>query len=139
MGVFQRRIRLHTRGHGQVQDVTGLVQDVVAESKIETGLANVFNMGSTGAVGTIECEPGLCHDLPEALDRLIPPGREYGHEAAWADGNAHSHLQATLLGPSLTIPVYKGKLLLGTWQQIVHLECDVKPRSRELVVTVIGD
>jgi secondary thiamine-phosphate synthase enzyme len=139
MSVFQKRIRLHTRGHAHVQNVTDLVQNIVAESGVQNGLANVFNVGSTGAVGTLEYEPGLSGDLPEMLDRLIPPGRDYGHEAAWQDGNAHSHLQATLLGPSLSVPVYKGRLLLGEWQQIVHVECDIKPRSREIVVTVMGE
>jgi secondary thiamine-phosphate synthase enzyme len=77
--------------------------------------------------------------LPEMLDRLIPPSREYGHEQAWHDGNGHSHLQATLQGPSLTVPVAQGKLVLGTWQQIVLLECDIRPRQRTLVVTVLGE
>lgn len=139
MGVFQQRIRLHTRGHHHVQDITAQVQDVVAESGIQNGVVTVFNIGSTGAVGTLEFEPGLTQDLPEILDKLIPPGRDYGHEAAWEDGNAHSHLQATLLGPSLTVPIYKGRLLLGTWQQVIHVECDIKPRSREIVVSVIGE
>ena len=83
--------------------------------------------------------PGLEGDLPRILDRLIPPGRDYGHENAWHDGNAHSHLQATLLGPSLTVPIRNGRLALGTWQQIVHLECDVRGRRREIVVTVLGE
>jgi secondary thiamine-phosphate synthase enzyme len=99
----------------------------------------VFNVGSTGALGTIEYEPGLLEDLPELLDKLIPPGREYGHEQAWHDGNGHSHLQATLLGPSLTVPVTDRKPVLGTWQQIFHLECDIKPRRRTIVVTVSGE
>ena len=78
-------------------------------------------------------------DLPALLDRLIPPSRDYGHEQAWHDGNGHSHLQATLMGPSLTVPVQDGGLVLGTWQQIFHLECDVKPRAREIVVTIQGE
>ena len=90
-------------------------------------------------MGTIEFEPGLEQDLPEVLDRLIPPSRDYGHERAWHDGNGHSHLQATWLGPSLMVPVSDGRPVLGTWQQIFHLECDVKPRQRILVVTVLGD
>src|SRR5690606_37407477 len=98
----------------------------------------VFNIGSTGALGTIEFEPGLERDLPELLDRLIPPSRDYGQERAWHDGNAHSHLQATLLGPSITVPISEGRLVLGTWQQVFHLECDVKARHRTIVVTVNG-
>ncbi|MCS7017152.1 MAG: secondary thiamine-phosphate synthase enzyme YjbQ, partial [Gemmatales bacterium] len=88
--------------------------------------------------GTIEFEPGLRKDLPEILDKLIPPGRHYGHEQTWHDGNAHAHLQATLLGPSLTVPIRDGQLQLGTWQQIICLECDIRPRRRNLVVTVLG-
>ncbi len=96
-------------------------------------------MGSTAAVGAIELEPGLARDLPELFDRLIPPSRTYGHEQAWHDGNGHSHLQATWLGPSLTIPVHEGAPVLGTWQQLFLLECDVKPRRRTIIVTISGD
>jgi secondary thiamine-phosphate synthase enzyme len=94
-----------------MHDLTEQVLGVVAASAIQTGLVNVFNVGSTAAVGTIEFEPGLQHDLPAVLDKLIPPSREYGHEQAWHDGNGHSHLQATLLGPSLTLPIADGKPL----------------------------
>ena len=100
---------------------------------------SVFNSGSTAAIGTIEFEPGLRKDLQEALDRLLPPSRDYGHEQAWHDGNGHSHLQATLLAPSVTLPVSEGKLVLGTWQQIFLLECDVRPRQRTITVTVMGE
>lgn len=137
--VFQETLNLETRGHGDTQDITAGVQGVVTKSGVKTGVATVFNVGSTAAVGTIECEPGLEKDLPQVLNRLIPPGRGYGHEQAWHDGNAHSHLQATILGPSLTVPVRRGKLVLGTWQQIFHLECDVTAREREIVVTVVGE
>ena len=99
----------------------------------------VFVIGSTAAVGAIELEPGLARDLPELFDRLVPPSRGYGHEQAWHDGNGHSHLQATWLGPSITVPVSGGKLVLGTWQQLFLLECDVKPRRRAVVVTEMGE
>jgi secondary thiamine-phosphate synthase enzyme len=115
------------------------VTEIVAESGITIGTVNVFNVGSTASVGTIEFEPGLEQDLPAILDKLIPPSRDYGHEQAWHDGNGHSHLQATLLGPSLTVPVAEGKPVLGTWQQIFHLECDVRGRNRTVVVTVVGE
>ena len=137
--VFQREIGLQTRGHRDIHDVTAQVAAVVRESGIDVGTAHVFNVGSTGALGTIELEPGLAEDLPDVLDKLIPPSLDYGHERAWHDGNGHSHLQATLLGPSLTVPVSGGRPVLGTWQQIFHLECDVKPRRRTLVVTVRGE
>ena len=136
---YQERLSRETDGHGHIHDRTQDVADVVSRSAVETGSVHVFNVGSTGAVGMIEFEPGLQRDLPELLDRLIPPGRDYGHELAWHDGNAHSHLQASVLGPSLTVPIGSGGMLLGTWQQIFHLDCDVKPRSRTIVVTVVGD
>jgi len=135
---YQKQLTVQTTGHGDLHDLTDEVSGVVCQSGIRTGLAHVFNVGSTATVGTIEFEPGLQRDLPELLDRLIPASRAYGHEQAWHDGNGHSHLQATLLGPSLTVPVSGGQLVLGTWQQIFHLECDVRPRSRAVVVTVIG-
>ncbi len=122
-----------------MHDISAQVAAVVARSGIETGVANVHVIGSTGAVGTIEFEPGLLLDLPEILDKLMPPGRHYGHEEAWHDGNAHSHLQATTLGPSLSVPVRAGAPILGTWQQIFFLECDVKARQRKIVVTVMGE
>ena len=136
--VYQQEFQLETAGHRQMQDITERVASVVAESGVQTGLVQVFNVGSTAAVGAIEFEPGLERDLPELLDRLIPPSRQYGHEQAWHDGNGHSHLQATWLGPSVTVPVAEGAMVLGTWQQIFHLECDIKPRRRQIVVTVLG-
>ncbi len=136
---FQQEISLRTRGHRDIHDLTREVIRIVGASEIKTGIAHVFNIGSTAALGTIEFEPGLEQDLPDMLDRLIPPSRSYGHEQAWHDGNGHSHLQATLLGPSITVPVSEGKLALGTWQQIFHLECDVRGRERTVVVTVLGE
>lgn len=136
---YQQQISIRSTGHAHMQDVTEQIATIVAGSGIRTGTVNVFNIGSTAAVGTIEFEPGLERDLSELLDKLIPPSRNYGHEQAWHDGNGHSHLQATLLGPSLTVPVANGKPLLGTWQQIFHLECDVRGRQRTIVVTVTGD
>lgn len=137
--VHQDSISLSTRRHGEMHDITERVQSIVAASKISTGIVHVFNVGSTASIGCIEFEPGLERDLPEMFDRLIPPSRDYGHEQAWHDGNGHSHLQATLLGPSLTVPVKDGAPVLGTWQQIFHLECDVKVRTRTVVVTVMGE
>ncbi len=139
MTVYQEQFSLETRGHRHMVDITDQVAGVVERSKVTAGVAQVFCVGSTAAVGTIEFEPGLERDLPEMLDRLMPPSRDYGHEQAWHDGNGHSHLQATLLGPSLSVPVTDGRPVLGTWQQIVHLECDVRPRRRVVNVTVIGN
>ena len=137
--VYQKQILLETSGHRQMHDLTADVAQIIHDSGVSTGTAHVFNVGSTGAIGAIEFEPGLEEDLPDMLDKLIPPSRNYGHERAWHDGNGHSHLQATLLGPSLTVPVAGGKPVLGTWQQIFHLECDIKPRRRTVVVTVSGE
>ena|ERR1051326_105337 len=137
--VYQKEIQVRTANHGQMHDLTDAVARVVSESQVKTGIAQVFNVGSTGAIGTIEFEPGLMRDLPQMLDKLLPPSRDYGHEQAWHDGNGHSHLQATLLGPSLSVPVTNGQLVLGTWQQIFHVECDIKPRQRTVVVTVLGE
>jgi secondary thiamine-phosphate synthase enzyme len=136
---YQRQITLSTRGHRDMHDLTEQVRRIIAESRVQTGLVQLFNVGSTAALGSIEYEPGLAGDLPELLDRLIPPSRHYGHEQAWHDGNGHSHLQATVLSPALTVPVQAGDLALGTWQQIFHLECDIKPRQRTVLVTVLGD
>jgi secondary thiamine-phosphate synthase enzyme len=122
-----------------MHDLTEQVAAIVTSSGIQPGTANIFNFGSTAGIGTIDFEPGLQQDLPAILDKLIPPSRSYGHEQAWHDGNGHSHLQATLVGPSLTVPIAEGKLVLGTWQQIFHLGCDVRGRHRTVVVTVVGD
>ena len=137
--IYQREIQIQTTGHREMHDLTDEVAQVVSASRIQVGSAHIFNVGSTGAIGTIEFEPGLQKDLPMILDKLFPPSREYGHEQAWHDGNGHSHLQATMLGPSLTVAVKDGKLVLGTWQQVFHLECDIKPRQRTIVITVSGD
>jgi len=135
----QEQISIRTTGHGDMHDLTERVRRAVAASGVRAGMANIFNLGSTAAVGMIEFEPGLEGDLPAILDRLIPPSRSYGHEQAWHDGNGHSHLQATILGQSLTVPVAEGDPLLGTWQQIFLLECDVRGRQRTIVITVVGD
>lgn len=137
--VHQDEIQFETNGNGHLHDLTHRVESIIADSQITTGTVQVFNVGSTGAVGAIEFEPGLQRDLPELLNRLIPPGIDYGHELAWHDGNAHSHLQATWLGPTFSCPVSEGQPVLGTWQQIFHLECDNKARRRRVVVTVMGE
>jgi secondary thiamine-phosphate synthase enzyme len=137
--VFQEQLSIASSGHGDMHDLTEQVAAIVTRSKIRAGVVHIFNVGSTAAIGTIEFEPGLQRDLPELLDRLMPPSRQYGHEQTWHDGNGHSHLQATVLGPALTVPVGQGKLLLGTWQQIFHLECDTRQRERTIVVTVLGE
>lgn len=137
--VHQQSFQVSTTASRDMHDVTERVAAVVVESGVRTGIAHVFHIGSTAAVGLVEFEPGLQRDVPEILHKLIPPSRAYGHEQTWHDGNGHSHLQATLLGQALTVPVTDGKLRLGTWQQVFLLECDVRPRDRTIVVTVIGE
>ena len=136
--VFQKKIAVSTSGHRDIHDLTNHVARIVEDSGVQIGTVHVFNVGSTGAIGTIEFEPGLGRDLPEILDELIPPRKDYGHEEMWHDGNGHSHLQASWLGPSLTVPVSDGQMVLGRWQQIFLLECDIRPRKRTIMVTVSG-
>lgn len=132
-------ISLRTAARDEVIDVTAKVQDIVSKSKIGNGLACVFVVGSTAAVTTVEHEPGLVSDLQDAMERLYPKGIDYGHHRRWGDGNGHSHVRGSLVGPSLTVPIVDGHLLLGTWQQIVFLEFDNKPRTRELAVQIVGE
>ena len=136
---FREEFTVQTSGHRDMHEITREVEAIAARSNIHDGVVHVFNIGSTGIIGTIEYESGLERDFPEMLDRLIPPSREYGHELAWHDGNGHSHLQATAMGPEITVPLSEGSLMLGTWQQIFHLEADIKPRTRTIVVTVVGE
>ena len=137
--MWQGEIRRQTSGHRDMHDLTEEAAAKAAASGVRTGALHLFVVGSTAALGTIEFEPGLQKDLPEILDKLIPPSRAYGHERAWRDGNGHSHLQASMLGPSLTVPIRNGRLVLGAWQQIFLLECDIKPRNRTVIATVIGE
>ena len=132
-------ISLKTNARDEVVDITGKVQSIVGNSSIKTGLVCVFVVGSTAAVTTVEHEPGLVADMHEAMDRLYPKDIEYEHHNRWGDGNGHSHIRASFIGPSLTVPVSGGKLMLGTWQQIVFLELDVRPRTREVTVQMVGD
>jgi secondary thiamine-phosphate synthase enzyme len=137
--IMQRSIQFQTAGHGEVHDLTLYVKEIVRDSGARAGLVHVFNIGSTAGIGTIECEQGLQRDLPQMLDRLVPEGRAYGHEQTWHDGNSHSHLQSTLLGAGVTVPISDGTPVLGAFQQIVHVECDIKPRQRNVVVMVMGE
>jgi secondary thiamine-phosphate synthase enzyme len=139
MAVVTESIELRTPGEVQIVDVTERVRSAVAGSGLSSGIACVFNPGSTGAVTTIEYEPGLVHDLPVALERLFPEGIVYRHDETWHDGNGHSHVRASMMGPSLSVPFVDGGLTLGTWQQIVFVELDNKPHDRSLVVQMVGE
>lgn len=138
MVCYAGSIKLKTSGNDDVHDITQQVQAEVAKSGIRDGIACVFVVGSTAAVTTVEFEPGLVTDIQRAMDRLYPKKIDYEHQLRWGDGNGHSHIRASMVGASLTIPIAKGELLLGTWQQIVFLELDVRARSREIIVQIVG-
>ena len=139
MAVHREEFDLSTSGEVEIIDITGRVRDVVRRSGISEGICLVFVPGATGAITTIEYEPGLLEDFPDALERMVPKGIEYKHHLRWHDGNGHSHVRASLLGPDLTVPVADGDLLLGTWQQIVFVELDVRRRTRRIVVQIVGE
>ncbi len=139
MPVYTKRVELNTRAENDVADITGEVQRAVEESGLYAGVATVFVPGSTAAVTTIEYEPGLAKDFPEMLGRLAPKDIEYEHQKAWHDDNGRSHVKASLVGPGISVPFDEGTLTLGTWQQIVFVELDVRPRRREIVVQVMGE
>ncbi|MCS7117395.1 MAG: secondary thiamine-phosphate synthase enzyme YjbQ [Thaumarchaeota archaeon] len=130
--------KLRTKGEGDVLDVTDQVIDAVNRSGVREGVANVFVTGSTAAISTMEYEPGLVEDLPRMLERIAPKSETYKHHLRWGDDNGHSHVRATIIGPSVTIPVNRNRPVLGTWQQVVLIELDTRSRERALVVTVIG-
>jgi secondary thiamine-phosphate synthase enzyme len=134
---YNKTIEVSTQGEVDIIDITETVSEVVSGSGITSGLVTVFVSGSTAALTTIEFEPGLKKDIPDALERIASKDAFYHHEATWHDDNGHSHVRASLIGPSLTIPVVNGKLPLGQWQQIVLLELDTRPRQRSIVIQVV--
>jgi len=134
-----KQLSINTKGEDDILDVTKDVAEAVVESRLRNGVVTIFVPGSTGALTTIEYEPGLLKDLPSVLERVAPKGLEYEHEKRWHDGNGHSHVRASIIGPCLTVPFVNGRLTLGTWQQIVFLELDVRTRSRQLILQIIGE
>ncbi len=132
-------IELQTRGHADMHDLTSRVADIVQNSGVNSGIATVLTGSSTSALTTIEFESGALDDLRRALDEIAPPDREYRHNLRWQDGNGHAHLRAALLGPSLSVPILDGRLTLGTWQQILFIDFDVRPRDRRITVHVLGE
>ena len=139
MVVETRQVSFKTRGELDMIDITGMVEDTVRSTGIKDGVVVIFVPGSTGAVTTIEYEPGLLTDFPSMLERIAPKGIPYEHEKRWHDGNGHSHVRASLIGPSLTVPFKDGRLILGTWQQIVFVELDIRSRARNLILQIIGE
>lgn len=134
MKVVRKELHFNTAGEIDVVNITGMVEKAVKDSGIRNGLVTVFIPGATGAITTIEFEPNLVQDFKDTLEKLIPKTGRYRHPV-----NGHSHLRASMLGPSLSVPVADGNLILGTWQQIVFVELDVRPRSRRLIVQIIGE
>jgi secondary thiamine-phosphate synthase enzyme len=137
--VKQVVIELETEGNGAMADITGEVTRAAAESGISDGIVTVFVPGATGGVTTIEYESGLVRDFGAMMELLAPKCCDYSHNERWGDGNGHSHLRASLLGPSLTVPLSGGQLTLGTWQQIVFVDFDNRSRSRRLIVQMLGE
>jgi len=137
--MFLKELRIETHGEGDIIDLSRSVQDVVLKSGVRVGEVSVFVKGSTAAVTTIESEPGVLSDLRRALDVIAPPDIAYEHDRAWGDGNGRSHVRAAIIGPSITIPVQDGKMLTGTWQQVVLIELDIRSqRTRSVICTVNG-
>jgi secondary thiamine-phosphate synthase enzyme len=132
-------IQMNTKGNADVQDITPQVAQVVRNSGVKNGTVTIFCPSSTSALTTIEYESGCVSDLRRLFEEIIPQNREYAHNARWHDGNGHSHIRAALLGPSLTIPFVEGSLTLGTWQQVIYVDFDVRSRQRELVLQIIGE
>ncbi len=132
-------INVSTSGDGDIIDLTPKVAESVGQSEIKNGMVLVFVPGATAAITSIEYEPGLLADLPEFFERILPSGKLYHHDRTWGDGNGYAHLRSALIGASFTCPLNSGKLVLGTWQQIVLLEFDNRPRQREIVVQIQGE
>ncbi len=137
--VVTKRIELNTKGNCHIVDITGQVSEEVLRSGLKDGIVTIFVPGSTAGVTTVEYEPGLVSDLQRLFDRVAPADINYRHNLRWGDGNGHSHVRASLLGPSLTVPFAEKRLTLGTWQQIVFIDFDIRPRRRELVLQIMGE
>ena len=139
MPVKTYSIQLNTRGEGDVQDITEQVARRIVESGLQNGLVTVFCPSSTSALTSLEYEPGCVSDLKRLFDEIIDPSRQYAHDARWGDGNGHSHLRAALLKAFFSVPFVDARLTLGTWQQIIYVDFDTRPRRRELVVQILGE
>ncbi len=139
MAVITKTLSLRTKGDSDMVDITPMVHDALAETGLKSGIVTVFVPGSTASVTTIEYEPGLIKDFPGAMEKLAPKGVHYDHDARWGDGNGYSHVRASTIGPSLVVPFQNGRLMLGTWQQIVFVDFDNRPRARNVIVQAMGE
>jgi secondary thiamine-phosphate synthase enzyme len=139
LAVWQKSFNLSTRGHGDVLDITDQVSRLVAQSRIAQGIVNIAGVGSTLGITTIEFEQGCVTDLQRALEQIAPADSDYAHNARWGDGNGYAHLRSALVGTARSFPVSEGRVLVGTWQQIVLCDFDNRARRREILVTVVGE
>ena len=139
MTIHTLKLEERTKGSCDILDITGKVRKEISRIGLRRGCASLFVSGSTAALTTVEYEPGLIKDLEELFERLVPSSKRHHHDDRWGDDNGFSHLRASLIGPSLQVPVDKGELLLGTWQQIILLDFDNRPRRREIVIQLIGE
>jgi secondary thiamine-phosphate synthase enzyme len=137
--IVTKYIILSSKGENDIINITSNVEKILLECKLKNGIITLFVIGSTAAITTIEYEPGLQQDFPNMLEKIAPKRIEYQHDNTWHDGNGHSHLKASLIGPSLTIPFINGQTSLGTWQQVVFVEMDTRSRERKIVVQIIGN
>ena len=139
MSVKTGSISLNTHGNTDIHNITDELVRLVLESGLKSGLVTIFCPSSTSGLTTVEFEPGALADLKRMFEELVPSNRDYAHNDTWDDGNGHSHMRASLLGPSLTIPFVEKTLTLGTWQQVIYVDFDIRPRRRELVVQIMGE
>jgi len=139
MPVKTLSVQLHTQGNTDILDITSQVSQALKNTPIKSGILTIFCPSSTSALTTIEYEPGCVSDLRRLFDEIVNPNRDYAHNGRWGDANGHSHIRAALLGPSLTVPVVKGRMVLGVWQQIIFVDFDTRPRERELVIQLVGE
>ncbi|RLG56186.1 MAG: YjbQ family protein [Candidatus Hydrothermarchaeota archaeon] len=137
--IYTKEIEVFCKADGDMKDITKDVERAIDESKMKNGMACVFVVGSTGAITTIEYEPGLKKDFPQAMERIAPSGIDYEHHKTWGDDNGRSHVRASIVGPSLVVPFLNGKLVTGTWQQIVLINFDTKDRNRRIIIQIMGE
>jgi secondary thiamine-phosphate synthase enzyme len=139
MAIITKIIKINTKGNGDMIDVTQDVEGFLADAGLKSGIVTVFVPGSTASVTTIEFEPGLVHDFPAAMERFAPAGIKYGHDMTWGDGNGYSHVRASVIGPGIVVPFNNKRIMLGKWQQVVIIDFDNRPRSREVIFQAMGE
>ena len=139
MAVITKKIKLNTKGETDIINITSEIASIILNSNLENGSVTVFVPGSTGSITTVEYEPGLVQDLKDFFEKIAPKSGIYQHNIKWQDGNGYSHVRASLMGPGITVPFIKKKMQLGTWQQIIFIDFDNRPREREIIVQILGE